>query len=125
MCVEAMYLDPQVPLEQRLEDLLGALDLDEKLSLCAGQGFWETKPVPRLCIRAFRMTDGPRGVGYHFSWKRCTAFPSGIAQAASWDEQLMARFGAALARERAAGAQVILAPAVNITHTPLNGRPTR
>jgi beta-glucosidase len=110
-------------LEERVTGLLQALTIDEKLSLCAGAGFWKTKAVPRLGIRPFRLTDGPRGVGFHSSGKRCTAFPSGIAQAASWDEDLMARFGAALGREcRAAGGRTILGPAINITRSPLNGR---
>ncbi len=73
--------------------------------------------------RPFKLTDGPRGVGFHSSGKRCTAFPSGIAQAASWDEDLMARFGQALGLEcRAVGGRTILGPAINIARTPLNGR---
>jgi len=117
------YLDITSPLEERLASLLAELTLEEKISLCAGQSFWQTKSVPRLGIKPFKMTDGPRGVAFHSSWKRCTAFPSGIAQAASWDESLMARFGEALADEcKSVGAQTILAPAINITRTPLNGR---
>lgn len=118
------YLDTAMPLEQRVTSLLDALQIDEKLSLCAGQNFWETRAIPRLGIKAFRMSDGPRGVAFHSSrMSRCTAFPSGVAQAASWDEDLMARFGEAVAREcKSTGAQMILAPAINITRTPLNGR---
>jgi len=115
-------MTPQA-LEARVTDLLQALTRDEKLSLCAGAGLWKTKAVPRLGIRPFKLTDGPRGVGFHSSGKRCTAFPSGIAQAASWDEALMARFGAALGQEcRAVGGRTILGPAVNIARSPLNGR---
>jgi beta-glucosidase len=111
------------PVKERVSDLLQSLTLDEKLSLCAGQGFWKTKPVERLGIKPFKLTDGPRGVGFHSSGKRCTAFPSGIAQAASWDEELMARFGEALGQEcRAVGGRTILGPAINIARTPLNGR---
>lgn len=124
MTENAMYLDSKVPLEQRVLSLLDALKIDEKLSLCAGQNFWEARAIPRLGIKAFRMTDGPRGVAFHSSRRRrCTAFPSGVAQAASWDEGLMTRFGRAIAQEcKATGAQVILGPAINITRTPLNGR---
>lgn len=111
------------PISERVNALLQSLTLDEKFSLCAGQSLWKTKPVERLGIPSFRLTDGPRGVGFHSSGKRCTAFPSGIAQAASWDVDLMARFGAALGREcRAVGGRTILGPAINITRTPLNGR---
>ena len=121
--MNTVYKDVTQPLEQRLASLLAALTTQEKISLCAGQSFWLTKAVPRLGIKPFKMSDGPRGVAFHSSWKRCTAFPSGIAQAASWDESLMARFGTAIADEcRSVGAQTILAPAINITRTPLNGR---
>jgi len=117
------FRDASQPIEVRLAFLLAALTVEEKLSLCAGKNFWQTKPVTRLGIKPFKMTDGPRGVAFHSSWKRCTAFPSGIAQAASWDESLMERFGEALADEcKSVGAQTILAPAINITRTPLNGR---
>ena len=117
------YKDPEAPVEARVENLLQALTLDEKLSLCAGAGFWKTKAVPRLGIKPFRLTDGPRGVGFHSSGKRCTAFPAGIAQAASWDVALMADFGAALGQEcRAVGGRTILGPAINLARTPLCGR---
>ncbi|MEH6584269.1 MAG: glycoside hydrolase family 3 C-terminal domain-containing protein, partial [Halioglobus sp.] len=118
------YLDPKQPLEGRVVSLLEVLTIDEKLSLCAGQNFWETRAIPRLGLKAFRMTDGPRGVAFHSSrFKRCTAFPSGISQAASWDRELMGRFGEAVAREaKSVGAGCILGPAINITRTPLNGR---
>ncbi|MEH6588453.1 MAG: glycoside hydrolase family 3 C-terminal domain-containing protein [Halioglobus sp.] len=123
MTATPLFRDSKAPLEQRLGSLLEALTVDEKLSLCAGQGFWGTKPVPRLGIKSYKMTDGPRGVGFHSSGKRCTAFPSGISHAASWNEDLMQRFGAALGREtKAVGAKMVLAPAINITRTPLNGR---
>jgi len=116
--VTALY-----PEQERVTRLLQDLTIDEKLSLCAGQGLWQTKPVTRLGIKPFKLTDGPRGVGFHSSGKRCTAFPSGIAQAATWDEDLMARFGQALGQEcRAVGGRTILGPAINITRTPLNGR---
>jgi beta-glucosidase len=117
------FRDSKCPLEERVEDLLSSLTLEEKLSLCAGAGFWKTKPVPRLGIKAFRLTDGPRGIGFHSTGKRCTAFPSGIAQAATWDTVLMARLGEALGKEcRATGGRTLLGPAINITRTPLCGR---
>ena len=118
------HKDAGQPLEARVASLLEALTLDEKLSLCAGHNFWETREIPRLGLKPFRMTDGPRGVAYHSSRRsRCTAFPSGIAQAASWDEGLMLRFGEAVGDEaRSVGARTILGPAINIARTPLNGR---
>ena len=121
--VGAPFRDPTQSAQARVADLLATLTFDEKCSLCAGKGLWQTKAVPRLGIKPFRLTDGPRGIGFHSSGKRCTAFPSGIAQAASWDESLLRRFGAALGQEcRAVGGGTVLAPAINITRSPLNGR---
>jgi beta-glucosidase len=109
--------------DERARALLAQLTLDEKLSLLAGQSFWKTRAVPRVSLPPMKVTDGPRGVSYHSAWRRCTAFPTGIALGASWDPELAREFGEALARETAAvGAQVILGPAVNICRTPLNGR---
>ncbi len=117
------FRNPQLPLEERVSSLLSELTREEKLSLCAGRNFWETKAVPRLELRPFRMSDGPRGVAFHSARRRGTSFPSGIALGASWDPGLAERVGQALGAEtRAAGCQMILGPAVNICRTPLGGR---
>ncbi|MBW2313918.1 MAG: glycoside hydrolase family 3 C-terminal domain-containing protein [Deltaproteobacteria bacterium] len=117
------FRDTTLPLEDRVRALLSELTVAEKLSLCAGRNFWETKPVPRVGLAAFRVTDGPRGVAFHSTRKRGTAFPSGIALGASFDPDLARRFGQALGREtRAAGCSMVLGPAVNLCRTPLNGR---
>ena len=114
---------PRLDADERARALLTQLTLDEKLSLLAGQSFWKTRAVPRVSLAPMRVTDGPRGVSYHSAWRRCTAFPTGIALGASWDPDLAREFGEALARETAAvGAHVVLGPAVNICRTPLNGR---
>jgi len=119
----ASFRDTTLPLEQRTTALLAALTLDEKISLLAGRDFWRTKAIPRLGIRPFRMTDGPRGVAFHSARRRGTAFPSGIALGATWDTDLARRMGEALGREaREAGCAVLLGPAVNIVRTPLCGR---
>ncbi|MGD2043879.1 MAG: glycoside hydrolase family 3 C-terminal domain-containing protein, partial [Acidimicrobiia bacterium] len=110
-------------LEGRVSALLSELTIDEKLSLCAGASYWNTKAVSRLGIAKMKVTDGPRGVSFQSGYRRCTAFPSGIAQAATWDEELLVRFGEAAAEEaKSVGAKVLLGPAINITRTPLNGR---
>ena len=51
------------------------------------------------------------------------SFPCGAALGATWDVELVARVGAALAEEaRAKGAHVLLGPTVNLQRTPLGGR---
>ncbi|NNL67558.1 MAG: hypothetical protein HKP30_15015, partial [Myxococcales bacterium] len=79
------FRDPSAATDDRVDDLLKALRVDEKLSLLAGRNFWQTRAVPRLGIARFKVTDGPRGVAFHSARRRCTAFPSGIALGASWD----------------------------------------
>ncbi len=117
------FRNEELGLEERVNDLLARLTVDEKMSLCAGKNFWETKPIPRLGLRSLRVTDGPRGIAFHSSRGRCTSFPSGIALGASFDTDLANAFGEALGEEaRACGRHVVLGPAVNICRTPLNGR---
>ena len=68
----------------------------------------------------FRVSDGPRGVGVHAG---ATAFPVGIARAASWNPALERRVGEAMGRElRAIGGNVLLAPTMNNLRHPSWGR---
>ncbi len=113
--------------EARLEALLRAMTLAEKVSLLAGATFWTTTPVERLGIPAIKVTDGPNGargggglVGGNLT---SACFPVGIALAATWNPALIERVGQALGEEaQAKGAHVLLAPTVNIHRSPLNGR---
>ena len=118
-----MTVQQEQELEARVQSLQQAMTTDEKLSLLAGKSLFKTRGIPRLALAPMKLSDGPRGVGFHSTFKRCTAFPTGIALAASWDPELGREFGEALALEaRSVGAQVVLGPAVNICRTPLNGR---
>jgi beta-glucosidase len=67
-----------------------------------------TGEVARLGIPSLCFGDGPSGVrGQEF----VSAFPAGIHLAATWDRDLMSRYGAALAREfRGRGINVALGP---------------
>ena len=65
------------------------------------------------------MTDGPVGV----RTGAATAWPVSINMAASWDTNLIQRYGVALAEEvKAKGKNCILGPCVGIHRFPLNGR---
>ena len=71
------------------------------------------------------MSDGPSGVrGQRFAGgPPSVSFPCGAALGATWDVELVARVGSALAEEaRAKGAHVVLGPTVNLQRTPLGGR---
>lgn len=112
------YKNPRVPVEKRVQDLLQRMRPQEKVDLLGGTGF-DTKPVERLGIPSFRMTDGPVGV----RWKKSTAFPSGIAMAATWDTALIRRVGVAIGEEAIGnGRNTLLGPCVNIQRVPQGGR---
>ena len=49
-------------MSQRVEQLLAAMDLDEKASLTAGVDMWHGHGVDRLGIVALKVSDGPVGV---------------------------------------------------------------
>ena len=57
------FMDDNLELEKRVDDLLGRLILEEKFKLLSGKMLFFTKPIKRLGIKSFKMTDGPHGVG--------------------------------------------------------------
>ncbi len=118
------FMDSNLDLEKRVEDLLGRLTLKEKFTLCSGTKNFFTKPIKRLGIKSFKMTDGPHGIGPHSSKNaECTYFPTAICRAATWNPELSEQFGVAVAQEvRDIGYHMILGPGVNIHRTPLCGR---
>lgn len=113
-------------IEARITELLAELTPDEKIDLLAGDGLrdgtWEVSGVPRLGLPGLHMLDGPRGLS-SFTGLNGTAFPVAILRGASWDPALEERVGRAMALEhRSAGADVILAPTMNLLRHPRWGR---
>ncbi len=114
-----LYKDPSLPVATRVKDLLSRLTPDEKILLLGGTGF-TTEPIPRLDIPAFVMSDGPVGLR---NAGPATAYPAGIALAASFDVDNARAIGIALGRDaRSRGVHILLAPAMNIYRSPLTGR---
>jgi len=64
--------------DSRAAKLLSQMTLEEKADMLSGTGF-DSRPVPRLGIPSMKMADGPLGVRKG----RSTAFPSGVAMAAT------------------------------------------
>jgi beta-glucosidase len=115
----AKYLDPNVPIQARVDDLFGRLTMEEKVSLLHGCGESDMGGIPRVGLRKIGTTDGPQGV----RGPAATMFPSGIAMAASWDPTMVEQMGAALGEESlAAGSRMQLGPGMNIMRSPLGGR---
>ncbi len=123
-----VYTDSSRPVEERVTALLSRLTLEEKASLFSGRDFWHLEGIDRLGIPSIQVTDCGHGVTVILNdqgqYTGCaTCFPTGVAQGASWNRDLLYDIGSTLAREtRATGSTVLLAPMVNIHRTPLNGR---
>ena len=81
--------------------------------------------VARLGVPALRETDASLGVAWVGGLRHdgATAMPSGIAQAATWNPEVLRRGGAMIGGEaRAKGFNVLLAGGANLTRDPRNGR---
>ncbi|MFW9947486.1 MAG: glycoside hydrolase family 3 N-terminal domain-containing protein, partial [Candidatus Odinarchaeota archaeon] len=119
-----LYLNPNVDEEARIQDLIERLNINEKIRLLRGDGFWRTNKIKRLNIPAFGMTDGPLGIAWHSSHRgKRTRFPATIGLAATWNKQLAYKMGEAIGKEaKLSGRHQVLGPGVNIIRSPLCGR---
>src|SRR3712207_9228156 len=101
---ESMGVEPQgsTSISGRIEDLLGQLTLEEKVSLLAGADTWRTVAVERLGIPSLKMSDGPNGArgGAFSGGVTAAAFPAGTVLASSWNTALVEQIGRASCRER-------------------------
>jgi beta-glucosidase len=87
------YLDPDQPLEVRVNDLVGRLTLEERIA----QLGYEAPAVPRLGIPAYNWwNEGLHGVARA---GRATVFPQAIGLAAMWDTDLLERIATAISTE--------------------------
>ena len=87
-----VYLDDSKDIEERVEDALLRMTLQEKINIIHAQSKFSAPGVPRLGIPELWCTDGPMGVRPEVLWDEwrqagwtndsCTAFPSLTALAA-------------------------------------------
>lgn len=134
-----------------IDEVIAAMTPEEKVRLLIGTGMdgidngdnavvGETKsivpgaagttyPIPRLGIPAIVLADGPAGLRINPTREGdtntyyCTHFPIGTLLASTWDPELVEYVGEAIGNEVLEyGADVLLAPALNIHRHPLNGR---
>lgn len=134
-----------------IDDVIAAMTLEEKAHLVVGTGMagvsssdspvvgetqnlvpgaaGTTYPIERLGIPAVVLADGPAGLRINPTREGdtatyyCTHFPIGTLLACTWDTTLVAEVGKAIGNEVLEyGADVLLAPALNIHRNPLCGR---
>jgi len=127
------YLDETKPVEERIEDALSRMTLDEKIAVIHAQSKFSSPGVKRLGFPDFWTDDGPHGVRPDVLWDEweqagqsndsCVAFPALTCLAASWNPEMALLYGESLGEEALyRDKDMILGPGVNIYRTPLGGR---
>lgn len=128
-----IYQNPNAPVEERVKDALSRMTVHEKILLLHGQSKFTSAGVPRLGIKELHHSDGPHGCRAEVEWNSwntanwnndsCVAFPSLTCLAATWNRDMSAIYGKAVAEEFAfRDKNIMLGPGVNINRMPLNGR---
>src|SRR5215467_2071647 len=80
-----LYLDPDAPLEKRVDDLVSRMTLEEKISQMQNNA----PAIPRLGIPAYGWAnEALHGVALA---GHATVFPQAIGLAATWDAELVHR----------------------------------
>ncbi|BCY07564.1 glycoside hydrolase family 3 protein [Actinoplanes sp. L3-i22] len=129
------FRDPSLPLQARVDDLVGRLTLAEKLAM-----LHQYQPaVPRLGLHVFKAgTEALHGVAWSNDYDgggakidaTATVFPQAVGLASTWDPELLGRVGTAVGEEaRGLHAQDptvwglnLWAPVVNLLRDPRWGR---
>jgi beta-glucosidase len=128
-----VYLDTNAPIEERVEDALSRMTLDEKIAIIHAQSTFSLPGVKRLGIPELWTSDGPHGVRPEVPWNdwgnpgwnndSCVAFPALTCLAATWNREAAAEYGNALGEEALFREKdVILGPGLNMYRSPLCGR---
>src|SRR3954452_13519466 len=134
-CADYPFRDPSLPMADRIDDLLGRLTVEEKISLLHQY----EQPIPRLCIGLFKAgTEALHGVAWSNDYANggsvvtatATVFPQAVGLASTWDPDLMHQVGSAVGDEaRGLHSQNpdvwglnLWAPVVNLLRDPRWGR---
>ncbi|MBX4151339.1 glycoside hydrolase family 3 protein [Paenibacillus lautus] len=118
------FQNPDLPLEERVNDLVSRFTLDEKIELmCQYQA-----EIPRLGVQKYKHgTEGAHGVAWLGD---ATVFPQNTGLACTWNPELMREIGSVIAeearvyyqRDRAINGLTIWAPTVDLERDPRWGR---
>ena len=144
----AMFAQPQLT-KDNIDEVVAAMTLEEKATLLVGSGWGSmtagsmtasatalvpgaagtTRSIERLGIPSTVLADGPAGL--RISPRRdndpntyfCTGFPVGTVLASMWDTERVQELTTAMGNEVLEyGADVLLAPGMNLHRNPLCGR---
>jgi len=116
MTAQPVWLDPAAGLEARVAAMVDDLAGDELAQLALG----EFDPLVRRGLPTPHYVDAGTGLR---DVPGATAFPAGIALAATFDAGLAEEYGRAIGEEaRAAGFTVVLGPTLDLARDPRGGR---
>lgn len=121
-------------MDMDIEKIIKHMTLEDKIALCSGASFWETKKYEKYGIPSLFMCDGPHGLrkqerengadmlGVNES-RPATCFPAEVTTAGSWDPGMTEAIGTAVGEEaRQQGVGLVLGPGANLKRNPLCGR---
>lgn len=104
-----VYLDETQAIDQRVEDALSRMTLEEKVAMLHAQSKFSSAGVPRLGIPEFWTTDGPHGIRPEVLWDEwdqagwtndsCVAFPALTCLAATWNPDMALLYGKSIGEE--------------------------
>jgi beta-glucosidase len=115
---KAKYLDPGVPLEERIDDLLPRMTVDEKVSQIVDS--WGSVGIQRLKVPTLLKTEGLHSQSYSTG---ATLFPQAISLAATFDPDLIQLVGQQTAIEaRAAHLRASWSPVLDVVRDVRWGR---
>lgn len=118
--------------QMEIKEIISKMSTEDKIALCSGKDFWTTKAFEKYGIPSLFMAHGPNGLrkqeleadmlGVNESVP-ATCFPTSVSTACSWDSELAAEIGKAIAREALQNkVGLLLGPGANIKRNPLCGR---
>jgi beta-glucosidase len=111
--------------EAELDELVGRLDLAEKVRLLTGATMFTLHGEPKIGLREMAFSDGPTGVrGLKFTGGDAVAlFPNATLLAGGWDEEAAYQVGQMVAEEaERQHIHVVLGPTINLHRSALGGR---
>jgi beta-glucosidase len=112
------YLDPATPTEDRIDDLLPRMTIDEKVSQIVDS--WGSPGIERLGVPPLLKTEGLHSQSYSTG---ATLFPQAIAMAATFDPDLIAQVGQQTAIEaKAAHLRASWSPVLDVVRDVRWGR---
>ncbi|MCQ3023538.1 glycoside hydrolase family 3 C-terminal domain-containing protein [Pseudomonas savastanoi] len=107
--------------EKKVEAMLGQMSTSDKLTYITSDAGHILRAVPQLGLPATISVDSSMGIYRDVMFG--TQYPSQSALAATWSIPRAKEFGLAIGYDtRAAGAQQVLSPGMNMYRTPLTGR---